>query len=62
MARESIYLMRNESFRNNQMLLHIYIMRFEACLNMDEMDETFLNEGMTIALETPNLAEQIEDV
>jgi hypothetical protein len=56
MARESIYFMRNGSFRNNQMMLDIYIMGLEACLNMDEVDETFLNEGLTIAFETPNLA------
>jgi hypothetical protein len=31
-------------------------MEIEAGLNMDEVDESFLNEGMTIAFETPNLA------
>jgi hypothetical protein len=51
-----MYLMRNGNFRNNQMLLDIYIMGVEASLNMDDVNETFLNEGMTIAYEIPNLA------
>jgi hypothetical protein len=55
-ARESIYMMRNGNFRNNQLMLDIYVMGIEAGINMDNVDESFLNEGMTIAFETPNLA------
>jgi hypothetical protein len=46
--------MRNSNFRNNQMMLNIYVMGIEAGIEMDDVDETFLNKGMTIAFETSN--------
>jgi hypothetical protein len=48
--------MRNGNFRNNQLMLDIYVMGVEAGLNMDNVYETFLNEGMTIGIEIPSLA------
>jgi hypothetical protein len=48
--------MRNGNFRNNQMMTDIYVMGIEAGIKMNNVDETFLNEGMTIAFETPSLA------
>jgi hypothetical protein len=71
-ARDTIYMMRNGNFRNNQMLMDLYIMGVESMINMDDMDTSFLNEGMTIEIEIPGLAvrklyydillEQIEDI
>jgi hypothetical protein len=48
--------MRNGNFRNNQMMLDIYKMEVEVSLNMNNADESFLNEGMTVVFENPNLA------
>jgi hypothetical protein len=48
--------MKNGNFRNNQMMIDIFVMRIEAGIEMDNVDETFLNEGMTKAFETPSLA------
>jgi hypothetical protein len=55
-ARDTIYMMRNGNFRNNQMLMDLYIMEVEAMINLDNMDASFLNEGMTIGIEIPGLA------
>jgi hypothetical protein len=49
-------MMRNGNFRNNQMLMDLYIMGVEAMINLDNVDESFLNEGMTIGIEIPSLA------
>jgi hypothetical protein len=53
---ETIYLIRSGNFRNNQIMLDIYIMGVEARIEMDNVDETFLNERMTVAFETLTLA------
>jgi hypothetical protein len=55
-ARDTIYMMRNGNFRNNQMLMDLYIMGVEAMINMDNVDESFMNEGMMIGIEIPGLA------
>jgi hypothetical protein len=36
--------MRNGNLGNNQMILDIYTMGIEAGLNMDDVDESFLNQ------------------
>jgi hypothetical protein len=51
-ARECIYLMRSSNFRNNQMILEVYVMAIEACIEMDNVDEGFLFEEMTRAFES----------
>jgi hypothetical protein len=56
LARDTIYMMRNGNLRNNTMLMDIYIMGVEAGINMDNVDESFLREGMTIGIEIPGLA------
>jgi hypothetical protein len=47
----------NEScnFRNNQMLLDVYVIVTGASIEIDDADESFLNEGITIAFESPAL-------
>jgi hypothetical protein len=55
-ARDSIYMMRNSNFRNNQLLVDLYIMGTEAMINLDSIDMSFINEGMTIGIEIPGLA------
>jgi hypothetical protein len=52
-ARECIYLMRNWNFRDNQKLLEIYVMGVEALIELDEIDESFIREGMTVVFESP---------
>jgi hypothetical protein len=36
--------------------MDLYIMAVEAMINLDNVDESFLNEGMTIGIEIPGLA------
>jgi hypothetical protein len=55
-AKNTIYMMRTGHFRNNQMLMDLYIMATEAMIYLDNVDEAFLNEGMTIGIEIPGLA------
>jgi hypothetical protein len=55
-ARDSIYMMRNGNFRNNQVLMDLYIMGTEAMINSDNIDVSFINEGLTIGIEIPGLA------
>jgi hypothetical protein len=40
-VRECIYLMRSGNFRNNQLLLDVYVIAIEACIQMDNVDEIF---------------------
>jgi hypothetical protein len=56
LARDTSYMMRNGNLRNNTLLMEIYIMGIEAGINMDNVDESFLREGMTIGIEIPGLA------
>jgi hypothetical protein len=37
-------------------MLDIYLIGIEAGINMNNVDESFLNEGMTIGIEIPSLA------
>jgi hypothetical protein len=47
--------MRGQNFRNNQMILDVYVMEVDADIEMDNLDESFLNEWMAIAYKAPAL-------